>query len=74
MIAMIEKDLLDHIDETLPIDGRDVMSVLQLDTGPAVGEALRRARDHFRSGTRNRAQLLTILVEEYESQAIISNP
>ena len=65
MVAMIEKDLLDHMDETLPIDGRDVMALLQLDAGPAVGEALRRAREHFRAGTRDRIQLLTCLADEY---------
>ena len=74
MIAMIEKDLLDHIDETLPIDGRDVMTFLQLDSGPEVGEALRRAREHFRSGTRNRNQLLNNLAKEYETKSILNRP
>ena len=64
IIAMIEKDLLDHTDETLPINGMDVMYVLQIDSGPEVGEVLRRARAHFRSGIRDRDQLLARLIKE----------
>ena len=55
---LIERDVVDHTNDVLPIDGEDVMAVLDLAPGPAVGDALRRARDLFRSGIRDRNQLL----------------
>ena len=58
MIRMIERDLLDHFAEVLPIDGRDVMNALGLDPGPEVGSALHRARELFRSGVRDPTKLL----------------
>ncbi|MDE0224546.1 MAG: hypothetical protein OXP28_05355 [Gammaproteobacteria bacterium] len=61
---LIERDVVDHTNDVLPIDGEDVMAVLDLAPGPAVGNALRRARDFFRSGIRDRNQLLDRLQRE----------
>ena len=61
MIRMIERDLMDYAEDVLPIDGRDVMSTLGLAHGPEVGIALHRARELFRSGIRDREQLLARL-------------
>ena len=58
VIAMIERDILDYTNDILPITGDDVMDVLGLDRGPEVGNALRRARELFRSGVRDPEQLL----------------
>ena len=58
MIRMIERDLLDHVADVLPIDGRDVMSALGLEPGPDVNLALRRARELFHSGVHDRKLLL----------------
>ena len=55
---LIERDVVDHTNDVLPIDGEDVMAFLDLAPGPPVGDALRRARDFFRSGIRDRHQLL----------------
>ena len=55
---LIERDLIDHTNDVLPIDGQDVMASLGLPPGPRVGDVLRRARELFRSGIRDRQQLL----------------
>ena len=52
---IIERDLLNHASDILPIDGRDVMSALDLGPGPVIGSALQYARELFRSGIRDRA-------------------
>ena len=61
VIAIIERDILDHTNDILPINGEDVMGALNLDPGPKVGNALRRARELFRSGIRDPEQLLECL-------------
>ena len=58
MVRMVERDLLDHAAEVLPIDGRDIMDALGLDAGPEVGKALHRARELFRSGERDSKMIL----------------
>ena len=63
VIRIIERDLLNHTSDILPIDGRDVMFALDLGPGPAIGSALRQARELLRSGIRERAQLLERLKE-----------
>lgn len=68
MTRMIERDLLDHAALVLPIDGRDVMSALGLDPGPAVARALHRAREMFRSGIIDRDELLRALVDVGEPE------
>ena len=67
MIRMIERDLLDYVNDILPIDGRDVMKALELDAGPQIGSALRRARELFRSGVRDSKDLLIHLKKECDS-------
>ena len=64
VIRMIERDLLEHYAQILPIDGRDVMQTLGLDPGPEVGAALRHARRLFSAGIRDRAKLLEHLQRE----------
>lgn len=63
VIRIIERDLLNHTSDILPIDGRDVMFALDLGPGPAIGSALRQARELLRSGIREREQLLERLKE-----------
>ena len=55
---LIERDVVDHTNDVLPINGEDVMASLDLPPGPPVGDALHRARELFRSGIRDRQQLL----------------
>ena len=64
---LIERDVLDYFESVLPIDGRDVMAVLGLHTGPEVGEALRFARRLHRSGITARGEMLERLAAEYRS-------
>ena len=64
MIRMIERDLLDYVNDVLPINGRDVMKALKLDAGPQIGSALRRARELFRSGVKDPKDLLIHLKKE----------
>ena len=58
MVRMIERDLLDHAAEVLPIGGRDVMDALGLEAGPEVGKALHQARLLFRAGVRDPVTIL----------------
>ena len=58
VLRIMERDLLTRLDDMLPIDARDVMEALDLDPGPAVGSALLRARELFRSGVRDRHGIL----------------
>ena len=67
VIRIIERDLLNHVSDILPIDGRDVMSALDLEPGPEIGRALQHARELFRAGIRDRSQLLEGLKEWYGS-------
>ena len=69
MIRLIERDLLDHTADVLPIDGRDVMSNLGLSSGPDVGAALRFARELYQSGNRERGDLLKRLIDRYNSKS-----
>lgn len=64
MLRVMERDLLAHAEDVLPIDGRDVMERLKLVPGPDVGRALRRAREMLRSGIREPQALLAALTEE----------
>lgn len=64
---MIERDLLDYVNDVLPINGRDVMKALELDAGPQIGSALRRARELFRSGVKDPKDLLIHLKKECNS-------
>ena len=67
VIRIIERDLLNHTSDILPIDGRDVMSALDLEPGPEIGSALQHARELIRSGIRDRTQLLERLKEWHGS-------
>ena len=63
MIRMIERDLLEHATQLLPIDGRDVMKSLGIGPGPEVASALGRAREIYRSGIHDPKVLLERLKE-----------
>ena len=62
---LIERDVLDHFESVLPIDGDDVMDALRIPPGPNVGEALLHARRLFRSGIHDREHLLATLMGEF---------
>ncbi len=63
VIRIIERDVINHTSDILPIDGRDVIAALGMTPGPEVGAALLRARELHRSGIRDREQLLQGLRE-----------
>ena len=65
MIRVIERDVLNHFDRVLPINGNDIirLGVLQ---GPAVGEALGIARELVRAGYLEREELLRALIPKIE--------
>ena len=46
MIRLVERDVLNHLDKILPIDGRDIIA-LGIPQGPDVGTALRKARELY---------------------------
>lgn len=54
----IERDVVNHANDVLPIGGEDIMASLGLPPGPRVGDALRRARDLHQSGIRDPNKLL----------------
>ena len=62
---LIERDVLDHFESVLPIDGNDVMNALGIPPGPKVGEALLYARRLFGSGVRDPELLLVTLRREF---------
>lgn len=71
IVRLIERDMLDHFESILPIDGNDVMGELGLESGPKVGEALSEARRLFRSGITDRGELMDHLKRIY---CIIDDP
>ena len=58
IVRLIERDVLDHFESVLPIDGNDIMGALGLESGPKVGEALSDARRIHRLGITDRGELL----------------
>ena len=74
VMRLIERDVIDHTSDVLPIGGEDVMDVLGLSPGPRVGDALRRARELFRSGIRDRRQLLERLVIDNQTSRREDDP
>ena len=64
---LIERDIIDHTNDILPIDGEDVMNALGLNPGPRVGDALLLARELFRGGIRDADRLLDRLREDDEA-------
>ena len=69
IVRLIERDVLDHFESVLPIDGHDVMTCLGLAPGPKVREALTTARRLFKQGVRDRDELLDKLVEGHRSDS-----
>ena len=64
---LIERDVLDHFESVLPIDGNDVMMCLNIGPGPKVAEALRNARRLSKLGIAGRDDLLASLAGEYST-------
>ncbi|MCZ0937621.1 MAG: hypothetical protein OXJ55_03220 [Caldilineaceae bacterium] len=61
MIRLIERDVLNHLDEILPIDGRDIIA-LGIPQGPDVGIALRKARElHMQNRDLSREELMDLV-------------
>ena len=58
---LMERDLLEYEDGILPVSGRDVMAQFGLPPGPEVGAMLRRARELFGAGVREKDELLARL-------------
>ena len=65
IVRLIERDVLDHFESVLPIDGNDVMAALGLESGPKVGEALGEARRFYRLGITDPNELLACLKQEH---------
>ena len=65
MVRLIERDVLDHFEAVLPIDGNDVMLACKLDPGPQVGRALKSARQLYREGITAKHKLLGRLQDEF---------
>ena len=65
---VIERDVLNHLDGILPIDGRDVLA-MGIPQGPAVGRALLKAKELMRMGHKDRGELLRILNADPEQRA-----
>ena len=60
IIRVIERDVLNHFDGVLPIDGRDIME-LGIPQGPLVKLALHKAREHMLDGNKSRDELLNLI-------------
>ena len=60
IIRVIERDVLNHLDGVLPIDGTDILA-MGVPQGPLVSVALNKAREYMRTGKKTRDELLQIL-------------
>lgn len=58
LLAMMERDLLAHVEDVLPVNGREIVDAFGMDPGPDVGRALRLAQKLFRDGLRDRQAIL----------------
>ncbi len=68
VIGIIERDILDHTSDILPINGNDVMNAFNLSPGPIVQDVLVQARTLFRSGIRDPSELLEQLKEGVQAE------
>lgn len=66
MISIIESDILDFTNNSPPVDGEDIMMEFGIHPGPEVGDMLRRARDLYRSGIRDKEQILEKLRDQID--------
>lgn len=64
VIQVIERDVLSHFEDILPIDSRDIVDQCGIDPGPLVERALYRAREYMRSERYDRGQLLEFLMKD----------
>ena len=64
IIQVIERDVLSHFEDILPIDGRDIIDQCGIAPGPLVERALYRAREYMRSERYGRDQLLELLLKD----------
>jgi len=67
MIQLIERDVLNHFDGMLPIDGRDILD-LGVPQGPLVGKYLHKAREFLLNGDKDREELLELIKREFQLQ------
>jgi len=67
IVRLIERDLLDHFEGILPIDGNDVMNHIGLAPGPAVGDLLMLARRLYDAGVDSKRELLDALTKHSAS-------
>lgn len=68
IVRFIERDVLNHFDNKLPIDGRDIIK-LGISKGRPVGDALRKARElYMLDRSLSRQDLLDRIGEEFQSK------
>lgn len=65
IVRLVERDVLDHFESVLPINGNDVMASLNLSPGPEVRVALNTARQLYGSGVTEPDGLLARLQQEW---------
>ncbi len=65
IVRLIERDVLNHFESMLPIDGNDIIDVIGLEPGPDVGDALSNARRLYRLGITGRGELLERLKQDF---------
>lgn len=68
IVQVIERDVLNHFDSVLPINGRDIMVELGIPQGPLVKLALLKAREHLLDGSKSRDELLDLLRKDPQLQ------
>ena len=67
IIPLIERDVLNHFENMLPISGRDILS-LGVPEGPLVHSYLQKARElHMMDGNLDKEELLDLLMKEFPS-------
>lgn len=68
IILVIERDVLNHFDDVLPIGGSDIIFELGIPQGPLVKLALLKAREHNLDGNKSREELLNFIREDPQFQ------
>lgn len=65
IVRIIERDVLNHFADVLPVDGTDILA-MGVPQGPLVSLALNKAREYMSTGKKSRDELLQILKMEVD--------
>ena len=65
----VERDLLEHANQLLPLRADEIILAMGISPGPEVGRWLKRAQELHRSKPRSRDELLSAVIAEAAGDA-----